>query len=753
MPLGVFLISFGVYVYTVSPYIVPGDSTEMTVAILTLGVPHQPSYPVYVTVSHLVSQLIRWGRLPWRANMTASLYHSLALVFLFWFVRDTFLKPQESSRLKILALAAGILWTGFSRIYWEYSTFAEVGSFMTLLVSILLWTGNKYLIGEKANSRYLYLTAGIYGLALAHHQIVIFLILPLLTALFLYRKFGGKDVLSVMRLLGNYLTGQKVPDEVKAAISQSNLRTVFLSTLAFGLGLATYGLLLLLAARQPGLNWGYPRSLSDLAAAFTRQDFGGAISPALLERAIPAGWRAHLAFFADMLPVDMTYWFLGLAVFGIVSGLYKIRRAMTVLLLMFLFSGPVFFAVSRYPMSGEFSLSTIRKFYILPEMFLGLIGVYGLLTIVTWFSERINADIRKTRQQLARLSLAIILIASVGVPIYFQFNAVNRHAFSLSEDILSSSLSEVPDKAIVMPVGDIMGMGIDYKAIVGEERKERVIFSPGQLHLKWKREELYRQYGELLVPPPKLGNRFTVASQVIAANIDKQRIFISPELVELDPHISEDFDLDTNGLLFEVFPKNKAPQTDVAAVKSRVERAWQGIKLWQLDELYAKYPAFDAEMRFYLTRFFHNSGLTLKQEKQVDEAAESFRHAVRIDPGFAPSYVALADTLLIRSTEADKEEAARMYERALQFPQDQAEAERILKKLEELTGKRGADFEAPPAVPASKSATPSSVSPPTPAYGYAVVGGSMAGRLPHASKFLSLGDKIFLSRNSIGMEF
>ncbi len=707
--LTIFIVSLGVYAYTASPTIVPGDSTEMVTAILTLGVPHQPSYPLYVLLGNLVTKLVWWGNLPWRANVTASFYHSLALVFLFWFSKDAFLK-KGTSRLKLLALAVGILWTGFGRVYWEYATYAEVGSLTTLLTAMFLWLGNKYLIGGENSIRYLYLTAGVYGIALAHHQIVVFLSIPMLAALFLHRKLHWKDISAPAREIYKLVIGQKNPDESRRILSQ-NWSILKFSGLSFGLGLATYGLLLILAFRQPSLNWGNPRNFWDLVSAFTRQDFGGAISPALLERTVPAGWQTHLSFFATMLSLDVTYWWLGTVVVGLVIAWRRRQREILILLLCFLFSGPVFFVVSRYPLGNEFSAATIRKFYILPEMFLGLIGVYGLVCLIAWFEERIDTDIRKTRQQLARFSLSLILVGSVGVAVYFQFPAVNRHAYSLSEDIMDASLAGVPEKAIVMPVGDIMGMGMDYEAIVAGERKEREIFSPGQLHLTWKREELYSRYPDLLLPPPKLGNRFTIASQVIAANIDRKRIFISPELVELDRHISEEFDLDTNGLFFEVLPKGKAPKIDVLEVKKRVEKVWQGIDLWQLDELYKKYPVFDAEIRFYLTRFFHNAGLTLKQEKQIDEAASSFRHVIRIDPGFAPSYIALADTLIIRSTEADKEEAIQMYQKALQFPQDKAEAERILEKLEELTGKEEADLTLPPAVPASGSATPDVSSP------------------------------------------
>ena len=53
----VFAISFGFYCLTTSPYVSPGDSTEMVTAAVVLGIPHQPGYPLNTYLGHLAYKL------------------------------------------------------------------------------------------------------------------------------------------------------------------------------------------------------------------------------------------------------------------------------------------------------------------------------------------------------------------------------------------------------------------------------------------------------------------------------------------------------------------------------------------------------------------------------------------------------------------------------------------------------------------------------------------------------------------------
>lgn len=62
LSLVILIVSLAVYTATVSTSIVGGDSTEMATAVLTLGVPHQPSYPLYVVVGHMLTKFVFLGK-------------------------------------------------------------------------------------------------------------------------------------------------------------------------------------------------------------------------------------------------------------------------------------------------------------------------------------------------------------------------------------------------------------------------------------------------------------------------------------------------------------------------------------------------------------------------------------------------------------------------------------------------------------------------------------------------------------------
>lgn len=52
-----FILTLTVYAWTTSPYLQAGDSAEMTAAAITLGVPHQPSYPLFVGTGYIFTRL------------------------------------------------------------------------------------------------------------------------------------------------------------------------------------------------------------------------------------------------------------------------------------------------------------------------------------------------------------------------------------------------------------------------------------------------------------------------------------------------------------------------------------------------------------------------------------------------------------------------------------------------------------------------------------------------------------------------
>jgi hypothetical protein len=52
-PLGAFVTLLALYLVTLAPTVVGGDSGELTAAAVTGGVPHPPGYPVFALLARL----------------------------------------------------------------------------------------------------------------------------------------------------------------------------------------------------------------------------------------------------------------------------------------------------------------------------------------------------------------------------------------------------------------------------------------------------------------------------------------------------------------------------------------------------------------------------------------------------------------------------------------------------------------------------------------------------------------------------
>ena len=60
----VFIITLALYVATLPPSILPGDSGELIAASYTLSIAHPPGYPLYLMLGKLFASAVVWGS-PW----------------------------------------------------------------------------------------------------------------------------------------------------------------------------------------------------------------------------------------------------------------------------------------------------------------------------------------------------------------------------------------------------------------------------------------------------------------------------------------------------------------------------------------------------------------------------------------------------------------------------------------------------------------------------------------------------------------
>ena len=122
------LAVLAVYLRTLAPTVVGGDSGELIAVAATLGVAHPPGYPLYTLLAHAFTWL-PFGGVALRVNLLSAVCGALAAALVCRAVRRATGEPWGG------VLAAGAL--AFSPLVWPYAVTAEVFPLNDLFVAAL----------------------------------------------------------------------------------------------------------------------------------------------------------------------------------------------------------------------------------------------------------------------------------------------------------------------------------------------------------------------------------------------------------------------------------------------------------------------------------------------------------------------------------------------------------------------------------------------------------------------------------------
>lgn len=148
------------------------DTLEFQFIGYILGTPHPTGYPVYLALNHLVTTLVPWGSVAWRANALSAVCAVLACVAVARVLRVLGGGVREAA---LAALALGL-----GRTFWSSATVAEVYALHVALLALTLGALARWRVGGRMGD--LAGAAVLLGLALAHHATTL-LALPALAVL------------------------------------------------------------------------------------------------------------------------------------------------------------------------------------------------------------------------------------------------------------------------------------------------------------------------------------------------------------------------------------------------------------------------------------------------------------------------------------------------------------------------------------------------------------------------------------------
>ena len=156
-----FISSLALYLRTLAPGLLFGDSAEFQTIAYTLGMGHPTGYAVYVANAKLAT-LVPVGEIAYRVNLLSAFSASLTVSLLYMIIRT--LGPRPGA-----AFLPSITWA-LVPLFWKYACMAEVYSvsmacLATILFSVLAWSKSK-------NTGWLFAAGALGGLSLGLHAMI-----------------------------------------------------------------------------------------------------------------------------------------------------------------------------------------------------------------------------------------------------------------------------------------------------------------------------------------------------------------------------------------------------------------------------------------------------------------------------------------------------------------------------------------------------------------------------------------------------
>ncbi len=161
---GVFGLCLAVYILTLAPGVLGGDSGEFQYIPYILGIAHPTGYPLYTFWGWLWTHLLVIGNVAYRMNLFSAFGGALTAGVLYLII-------HRVTGRHVPAVAAA-LFLAFSPTFWFESIIAEVYTLNLLFTALCLLL----LLRWQERKTKLELFAFIYGLSLTHHRDMILLL-------------------------------------------------------------------------------------------------------------------------------------------------------------------------------------------------------------------------------------------------------------------------------------------------------------------------------------------------------------------------------------------------------------------------------------------------------------------------------------------------------------------------------------------------------------------------------------------------
>ena len=442
------LVAFMIYTRTMAPTITwrhgGSDSGDLVTAAINLGVPHPTGYPLYTMLAHLFTA-VPWGEPARNVNVFSAATAALAMGTVLWVAHRLVVAQEGISPVAALApawAAAGLC--AFGELLWSQATIAEVYSLNALLVATLLAAALS--LPSRARP---YALALLFGLCLAHHITIVFLV----PALWPYAP-------TIRRRL--------------------TLRRSLQIGLCLLPGLLAYLYIPIRAAIHPVPNWGQADNLSGLvwlASGVAYRGYLTILSPThLLQR---------LSAWAGIWVRDFGVLGLALAMLGLWRGLETNRR--------FTLLGLTYVAlVSLYAM---LYITSDSYLYLIPAaLVVALWLARGAATVLCELQRWAKSELYR---RLVTVTCILILAIQPLISIISRFHSMDLSTDDQAYRFADRVLEVAAPNAIVVSNGDAQTFPLWYVRYGLGKRPDVTVVDRGLLAFDWYRCDLASRHPEL----------------------------------------------------------------------------------------------------------------------------------------------------------------------------------------------------------------------------------------------------------------
>jgi hypothetical protein len=446
------IVPLFVYLLTLAPTVTFFDSGEFVTAISSLGSPHSPGYPLFVNYAKLFT-FLPFGDIAFRINFATAVSASLAC-FGVYLLTLRLLTDQgcdeggRSDRLlrKPAALCASLSFAFTPRL-WLQSNHDKpypLLTFLAALIFLLLLNWREEYRKGRERPGYVYLGAFLCGLAMGAHQTIV-LLLP---------SFAFLVLVTDWRII-------------------TRVREQLLSLAFFLVGFSVYLHMPVRATRNPLLNWGDPKTLSQFLWNFLRKGY----PMEHVERDWPLFLKQLSAF-------NLVYEFTALGFFLLLAGVVTFRNRSRDFLLAFGGAIAVFLAfVIGYQNTPEEMIFLTEEFftplYMMAAVFVGL-GIFSLAkALLDWLEPK------KAPAWTVWPALVLLMVFLPVVQCAENYRKNDQHENYLAYDYAVNTFRSLPQGAALFTWGDSGAFPLWYLQGVERMREDLFLIHVPHLQFRW----------------------------------------------------------------------------------------------------------------------------------------------------------------------------------------------------------------------------------------------------------------------------